>query len=400
MTDLVAFAGAVRAWVNEHRDQMLGLLEQVVDVESPSESREGVDRVAELLAAPLAEIGLAVRREPAAGFADHVVAEGGPADAPRALFVGHMDTVFPVGTGWGFGVRDGRAYGPGVIDMKSGDCVAVFALRALHALGGLPLAVRVFFNTDEEQGSPRTRELMPDLCRDVDCAFVMEPAEANGDIITRRKGAGVFRTTVRGRAAHAGKQPESGVNANLELAHLIVAAEALADPAVGTTVNAGLVRGGVAAAVVAEEAHADFDLRVPTSDEQARVERDLRALAVTPRVAGAAIEVEGFFHRPPMPPLEGAQALTAAVEAAAGACGGRARFGSSGAVSDGNLTVAQGVPTLDGMGAVGGREHSSDEYMELESYFERTAWLAVALRLLADAGAVTAPGASAVEHQR
>lgn len=366
------------------RPEMLAFLRRLVEIESPSESLGGVRRVGDVLADELSDLGLTVRREPAEGFADHVVADGGPPGAPRALFVGHMDTVFPVGTGWGFSTRDGRAYGPGVIDMKSGNCVALYALKILKTLSGLPLAVRVLFNSDEEQGSPQTRALIPEICRDVDFAFVMEPAEANGDIITRRKGAGVFTAEVRGRAAHAGKQPESGINANLQLAHLILAAESLARPDLGTTVNTGFVSGGAAAAVVAEHARADFDVRVPDANEQCRIEEELPGLAHrAPEVAGAEIDVHGFFHRPPMWQEDATKKLTDALEAAARACGGTAQFGTSGAVSDGNLTAAAGVPTIDGMGPVGGREHSSDEYMELESYFERTAWLAVALRSLA-----------------
>lgn len=387
MSDLATFAADAQAYVREAREEMLTLLRRIVEIESPSASAGGVARVGELLAEKLAEAGLAVRREPADGFADYVVAEGGATNAPRVLLVGHMDTVFDVGTGWGFDVRDGRAYGPGVIDMKSGDCVAAFALKALHDLGGLPIAVRVLFNTDEQQGSPHTRGIIPSLCRDVDYAFVMEPAEPNGDIIVERKGAGVFTTRVRGRAAHAGKQPESGINANLELAHLILEAEALADPTLGTTINTGYVAGGVTETVVAERARADYDVRVPTLAEEERVERELRALASRPHVPGAQIEVDGAFHRPPMAAIEGTSTLVDAVAHADRLCEGDAQFGASGAVSDGNLIVAEGVPTLDGMGAVGGREHSSDEYMELESYFERTGWLAVALRQLADAPA-------------
>jgi glutamate carboxypeptidase len=357
MSDLATFAADVQAYVREAREEMLTLLRRIVEIESPSASAGGVARVGELFAEKLVEAGLALRLEPADRFADHVLAEGGATDTPRVLLVGHMDTVFDVGTGWGFDVRDGRAYGPGVI------------------------------NTNEEQGSPHSRGIIPSLCRDVDYAFVMEPAEPNGEIIVERKGAGVFTTRVRGRAAHAGKQPESGINANLELAHLILEAEALADPTVGTTINTGYVAGGVTETVVAEQARADFDVRVPTLAEQERVERELRALASHPHVPGARIEVDGSFHRPPMPAIEGTNALVDAVARAARLCEGEARFGASVAVSNGNLIVAEGVPTHDGLGAVGGREHSSDEYMELESYFERTAWLAVALRQLADAPA-------------
>lgn len=389
MTELAAFAAEIQAFVEESRHEMLSMLSEVVEIDSPSEHPAGIDRVADVFCEHLRAAGLKARRVPTPGFGDHVIADGGPAEGPRVLLVGHMDTVFPVGSGWGFSVDSTRAYGPGVIDMKSGDCVAVWALRALAATRGLPLPVRVLFNSEEEQGSPYMNRLLPDICADVDFAFCMEPAEPTGEIITTRKGAGVYKATVHGRAAHAGKQPESGINANRELACLILAAEELADPHLGTTVNTGYVHGGEAAAIVAKHAEAHFDLRVPTPAEQQRLERGIPALADAARlVPGAKVEIGGHFHRPPMPMLPGSDVLVQTLTDAAAAAGGQAVFGASGAVSDGNLTVAAGVPTIDGMGAVGGREHSTDEYMELESYFERTVWLAVALHLLAQRAGV------------
>jgi len=377
--DLAARAAAVRAHVDARRDEMLALLQRLVEIESYSEDRAGVNAVGAVVAERLEALGLAVRRLPEMDYGDHLLAEADGPGAPRVLLVGHLDTVFPTGTGWGFRVDGPRAYGPGVVDMKGGLVAALYALAALRATGPLPVAVRVLFNSDEEPGSPRSRHLLPDLARGVDYALDLELAEADGRIVVERKGVGIFTLTVRGRAAHAGQEPEQGVDANRELAYQVLAAADLADWAAGTTVNAGRIEGGTVPYAVSDWAQARLDVRVRDAAEQARLERALAALARANRVAGTTIEVAGGFHRPPMVELPGARRLRAAVEAAAAACGQRVRFGPSGAASDANNLVAAGVPTLDGMGGVGGRAHSHEEYLEIASLYDRAVLLATSL---------------------
>jgi glutamate carboxypeptidase len=376
---LAARAAAVRAHVDARRGEMLALLGRLVETESYTEDRAGVNAVGALLAQRLAALGLAVRRLPETNYGDHLVAEADCPGAPRVMLVGHLDTVFPTGTGWGFRVEGDRAYGPGVVDMKAGLVAALYALAALRATGPLPVAVRVFLNSEEEPGSPRSRHLIPDLARGVDYALDLELAEADGAVVVARKGVGIFTLTVTGRAAHAGQEPEQGINANRELAYLVLAAEDLAAWDAGTTVNAGRIEGGTVPYAISAWAQARIDVRVRDTAEQARLEQALAALARANRVPGTTIAVEGSFHRPPMVELAGAGALRAAVEAAAAACGQRVRFAPSGAASDANNLVAAGVPTLDGLGGIGGRAHSPDEYLELPSLYDRAVLLATTL---------------------
>ncbi len=366
----------IREHVNASRDDMLDLLRQAVNIESPTEYGAGVNELGDLLAGQLARLGLRVQRVPETDYGNHVLAEIDVPDSPRILFFGHIDTVYSRGTGRPFAIDGARAYGAGVIDMKSGLLALIFALRALQATGGIPISIRTFYNSDEEPGSPRSIPRIPELIRGVDYGCVLEPAEPDGAVLTSRKGIGRFALTVTGRAAHAGQEPETGINANRELAFQVIAAEDLADPARGTTINAGRIEGGTLAYVISERATASIDARVWDPEEQLRIEQGMVRLEQANRVLGTRITVVGSFHRPPMIKLPGTERLMRAVSSAAELLGLPIHFGDSGAASDGNSLVAAGLPTLDGMGPVGGRAHSPDEYMELDSFFERTALLA------------------------
>jgi glutamate carboxypeptidase len=268
--------------------------------------------------------------------------------------------------------------------MKSGLLTLIFALEALKETGGIPLSVRAFFNSDEEPGSPDSKAHIPDLIKGIDYACVMEPAEPDGTIIIRRKGIGRYYLKVRGKAAHSGQQPESGINANRELAHLIIAAEDLANIEVGTTIIAGKFIGGTASHIVSDYAYAEIDARVWDINELERIDKGMSALEDSNQVIGTKIEVSGGFHRPPMFQLPGAHILQEAFTTAAEINNFDIKFGGSGAASDGNNLAAAGVPTIDGLGPVGGRAHSGDEYMEIPSFSERTILLATFLAEIAD----------------
>jgi len=379
---LVAETAKIRDYIAQNRTAMLAKLKQIVELESHTEDRAGVNRVGELLSAELRDLGFTVRTLPEQAYGDHVVGELEQPGKPRVLLMGHMDTVYPTGTGWGFSITGDRAHGPGVIDMKSGDLTLIYALKALKATTGIPVALRVFYNSEEEPGSPRSRHLIADIAKGIDYAFVLEPSDADGAIVTQRKGVGIFTLTVKGRSAHAGQEPEKGINANRELAFQIIAAEDLANPSVGTTVNAGRIEGGVVPYAISEHAQARIDVRVTSLDEQARMEQGMAALQKANRVSGTEITVTGGFHRPPMVEIARTGQLIAAINEAAAACGQSVRFGSSGGASDGNNLVALGIPVIDGIGAIGGRAHSREEYMEVESFFARTELLAAALLVL------------------
>lgn len=377
-----ALAGAVRRAVDDGRDELLDALREAVEIESGTEDLEGVSAVGDLLAGRLGEAGMSVHRVPGRDVAPHVVAEP-PAGGARVLVMGHLDTVYPRGTGWGFRIDGDRAFGPGVADMKAGDLMAADAVGALRAATGSLPPVRIVLTSDEEPGSPESRAHIPRWAEGIEAAIVLEPSEPGGELVNRRKGVGIFRLRVAGRAAHAGQQPEMGRNAIAELVHQLAAIQRLASPDDGTTVNVGVVSGGTAPYVVPAEATAAIDVRAVTVAEQRRVEEAIAVTAASPSIRGTTVTVEGGFHRPPMEALAGSDRIAGAFVAAAAALGlAEPSFALSGAASDGNNVAAEGVPVIDGAGVVGGALHSPDEWLDVPSLFDRTAMLATAIGLL------------------
>jgi glutamate carboxypeptidase len=370
-------------WVERRREDLLGFLRKIVELESPTEAKAAVDALGQVFQEEYRALGFRVSTVPQECYGDHLVAETPLVPGPRVLLVGHLDTVYPLGTvaRRPFILRNGRAYGPGVLDMKGGLAVMLFALRALAATRTLG-NVRVVLNSDEEPGSPTSRDRWAAWSADVDWAFVLEPAQPDGSLVLRRKGVGVFRLEVTGRAAHAGAEPEHGANAILALAHHVLAATGLADPAAGTTVNVGVVRGGTLPYVVPATAEALIDVRVPTGAEAKRMLEGLRALEGAEPVAGTRLHVHGAFHRPPMESVEGTAALAALVEACGREVGLSVRFTASGGASDGNNLAAAGIPTVDGMGPAGAGAHSEEEWIDVASLVQKTQLLALVLHRL------------------
>jgi len=292
--------------------------------------------------------------------------------SPRVLVLGHLDTVWPLGT---LAIRPFRvdgdvATGPGCFDMKAGVTQALHALATLDDLDG----VEVLFTTDEELGSQTSRHLVEDGARRARAALVCEPSAGGGALKLGRKGTGMYTLKVTGLAAHAGLEPEKGANALVEAAHLILALGPLAWPELGTTVTPTVANAGTATNVVPAEAVVEVDVRVSQPEEAARVEAVIRALATS--VPGCRLEVLGGPNRPPMPATSGA-GLWAAAQSVAVALGLQALNGVTvGGGSDGNFTAAVGCPTIDGLGPVGGGAHADDEHVVLSAMPERAALLA------------------------
>ncbi len=353
------------------RDVMVRDLERLVCVESPSHDVDALTKSADSLARLIEE-----RTGVAATLVDgpdgpHVHWSGG--GRPRVLILGHHDTVFPLGTlaRRPFEVADGRATGPGVFDMKAGIVQAIHAVAALDDASG----VEMLFTADEEVGSESSRELLE--ARAIACGnvLVLEPSADGGAVKTGRKGTGTFEVIVRGRAAHAGLEPEKGVNALIEAAHQVLAIAGFGDAAAGTTVTPTVAHVGTADNVVPAAASIKVDVRVTNAGEKARVESLMRAL--TPVLAGAEIEVSGDIGRPPMPESASATLFPLAREVMPGLTGLAVGGGS-----DGNFTAALGVPTLDGLGAVGGGAHADHEHVIVDTMPERVALLEGILRRL------------------
>jgi glutamate carboxypeptidase len=362
--------------------EMTDLLVRLVRVESHTEDKAGVDRVGALVRSELAALGAGVTVLPQSLAGDHILgvfnAGGG---SPISLCL-HMDTVWPAGT---LAARPPRVegdmlHGPGAYDMKASLVIALFALRALQALGMLPAReIRLMFTSDEETGSRSSRPFIEDIARDAALAMVMEPALPDGGLKSSRKGTGLFKVTARGKAAHAGAAHAAGVNAIQEIAHQVLALQALTDYARGVTFSVGAIRGGGVTNVVPDFAQVEVDTRVAAPEDAAWVERAVRGLA--PVLPGASLESEGEFDRPPMPCDAGRLATFERLRDIARAVGLDLAHGPSGGGSDASFTAALGVPTMDGFGAVGDGAHAVDERVVLSSLSERAALCAAVLRL-------------------
>lgn len=381
------------AWLRDREPEIVALLERLVLAESPSTDSDAQKRPFSILAEGLGELGYAVRRVPGFGLGDHLYARPSARrhGTPFQLIVGHMDTVWPLGTLARMPVRrDGDSlFGPGTHDMKAGLVQLVFALRALQACGLSPSVTPVVVvSSDEEIGSPSSERVIRALARGAERAFVLECGEGRrGRLKIARKGVGRFQITIHGRASHAGTRFEQGVSAILELSHQVQRLFALNDPKRGVTVNVGTVDGGLRPNVVAPEASATVGVRVPTAAAAAEVERTIRALQ--PSVEGSSLEVNGGIGRPPMEPTPRNRRLLATAQRLGGELGLTLEdAGLVGGGSDANTTSLY-TATLDGLGPVGDGGHAADEHVSISSIAERAALLA--LLLLEPAGKMTGP---------
>lgn len=376
------------------REWMLTTIETLARIESPSDDKAAVDRVVGALAAIATDLVARVTRIPVASAGDHLLIEVGPARAdgvPRLLLLGHTDTVWPIGTLATMPVerRDGALTGPGVYDMKAGLVIGLQALRALDAAGRLRASVRMLATSDEEIGSATSRALIEAEAREADAVLVLEPALEGvasplGGVKTGRKGVGEIRLEATGVSAHAGLNPESGASAVHELVRQIAAVQALANPARGTTVNAGVIAGGTRSNVVAERAWALIDLRVTALDEARRLEDALRRLR--PHDARVTLTVTGGVNRPPLEPSGPGERLYQRAVIVARHLGHDLAAGTVGGASDGNFTAALGIPTIDGLGAVGGGAHARHEHVRIESLPLRAALVAGLIDRLSSPG--------------
>ena len=384
---LEAFCRAHEAW-------LFDLIETLVAIESPTDDKAAVDRCGAELRARAAAAGLRTRVEPRPDAGDHTVIEIG-GGRPRVLLVGHVDTVWPLGQLARMPIerRDGRLCGPGVLDMKAGVAMGLLAARAVFETS--PPAsgtVAMLCTSDEETGSRTSRSLIETEALASDAALVLEPALAGGALKTSRKGIGQYHLGVTGVAAHAGVDPGKGVSAVRELARQILDLERLHDLERGISVNAGVIAGGTRPNVVAAEALAIVDVRAPSLADAARIDEAFRALR--PHLAGARLAVTGGFERPPMERSAGVAALYAQAQAAAAELGQSIAEGGTGGGSDGNLTAALGVPTLDGLGAIGDGAHALHEHVEIDRLVPRASLLAVLLSRLLNGAAGSLPRAN------
>lgn len=364
----------VRGFCADERAWLVETTAALARLESPTPDKSAVDRCGAELIKRLTEMGAEVDSFPQVAAGDHIRASVGQGSA-QVLILGHFDTVWPIGQLARMPVveEDGRLRGPGVFDMKSGIAIAMLAIRALLAEEPRRRQrIVMLLTSDEERGSRTSRTLIEEEARRSDAVLVLEPSLPGGALKTARKGAGEFHLEVRGVASHAGIEPEKGASAIHELARQVVALEALRDS--GVSVNVGLVEGGSRPNVVADQARCVIDVRVSTAAERARVEDELSGLV--PGLAGTSVRVTGGFSRPPLERSDSVVRLYQTAKEVASELGHDLGEGSTGGGSDGNLTAALGVPTLDGLGAVGAGAHALHEYVEVSELPWRAALLA------------------------
>lgn len=364
------------AWLQTRVDEMVELTGDLVSVESPSDDLAALVEAADLLVQRVDRLlGVSARRLDAG--ASPALSWTLPAvrcDRPPVVLLTHLDTVWPLGTlaDWPFTVDDGVATGPGVFDMKAGLVQGLFAMAALAEADVDRPPVVLVVTTDEEVGSPGGRQVVEEAAREAAAVLVLE-ASVDGRVKVARAGVSNYDLNVVGRAAHAGLEPEKGINALLVAARLALEVADLAAPDAGTTVTATLARAGTTRNTVPATAKVAFDVRARTIAEQERVDSAIRA--VRPDL-GARLTVDGGPNRPPMEAQSSTSLMTLA-QRAAERCGlpplGTAAVGGG---SDGNFTAAMGVPTLDGLGAVGGGAHAAGEHVVVASMPERAALVA------------------------
>lgn len=361
---------------------MVDLLSRFVLVETPSieasASASGLDLVEE----EVCSVGMTVSRHSGEETGGWLVAESGdgPNWASRQLLVGHVDTVWPIGTleAMPLKVTDQTVEGPGALDMKGGLVQVIFALRAIAELGfRLPLMPIVFVNTDEEIGSPESTPALERLAAQSTRAFILEPSLGpRGALKTSRKGVRRYTVEVAGRSAHAGLDPTAGSNAITALADIVQQLIVLNDGKAGITVNVGMIEGGTRPNVVPDSARAVADVRAPTAADAAEVDRAIRS--IRPRDSSAEVTVINSKGRPPMEPTpEGRELWLTAVEAGR-RLGIELEQAQAGGASDGN-TTSQFCPTLDGLGATGGGAHAAHEFVDIDRMVDRTALLVMLL---------------------
>ncbi len=363
----------------ERRDAMVETIRQMVEIESPTDNKAAVDRLGRWLAQKFDALGGHSKFHRATEFGDHLQVDFPGRDRRKpVLLLGHLDTVYPLGTlaNMPAQIRDGRVWGPGALDMKSGITLMLYAIDSLRDQSGtLPRPVSVLLVCDEEVGSDSSRRVTEELAKKCAAVLVLEPSYGlKGAVKTSRKGVGDYTLKVTGVSAHAGLDPGKGQNAIVELALQLPRIAKLSDLKRGTTVNVGVIQGGTRSNVVPGEATALIDVRVTRMADAGALERKLRALKPVNRKC--KLTISGGLNRPPMERTNVVARLYQQAASIAKALGWKLEEAGVGGGSDGNLTAALGIPTLDGLGGVGEGAHASHESILISELPRRAALLA------------------------
>jgi glutamate carboxypeptidase len=374
-------------------DAFLADLRDLVGIDSGTDDKAGNDRVGAWLRERYRALGASIDLRPHDQYGDSFVVRWTGGGKGRVLLLGHTDTVYPRGTAEARPLRieGDRAYGPAAADMKGGDLLMIYALETLFGLGWNDFAsIEIVHNTDEEVGSPSSREIVRERSKEADAVLVLEAGRENGDIVSARKGIVMAQVKVTGRAAHAGVNHERGRSAALALAHLVVALEGINGSIPGVTLNVGAVQAGGRVNVVPDQGEARLEMRAPDHESlDAGVARLREILAESP-IEGTEVESSISKEHSPMHPSPAARKLVEECKALAREIGFELNDTATGGASDGNTAAEAGRPVIDGLGPVGGSAHSPGEYVLIPSIAPRGALLAGLIQLVGGGGAAEA----------
>jgi glutamate carboxypeptidase len=372
------------SYFSERQDGMVETVRELVEIESPSDNKQAVDRIAAFLARKFEVLGGRTQLHRSNNFGDSLQIDFDGLSRPKSanrrpvLLLGHYDTVYPLGTlaNMPCKIENGRLCGPGVLDMKSGITLMLHAIEALQTWHGeLPRPVTVFLVSDEEVGSYSSRKITEALAKQSAGVLVLEPAAGlHGAVKTARKGVGEYTLRVKGVAAHAGLDPGKGHSAILELARQIAAVARLNNLRQGLSVNPGIIKGGTRTNVIAAEASTAIDVRIKSAKQASGIDRKLRSLK--PFDKHCKLEMTGGINRLPMERTAGVAALYKKAQDIAGQIGWKLEEAAVGGGSDGNFTAGMGIPTLDGMGGIGEGAHAVYEYVVISELPRRALLLA------------------------
>ncbi|WP_335869074.1 M20 family metallopeptidase [Bacillus sp. 2205SS5-2] len=377
----------MKEYLDREEKEMFLFLEKLVNTESGSHNKKGVDQIGAILRKCYEELGFNVKTIYQEEFGNHLVLHHKKAVNPKVLILSHLDTVFPEGTvkDRPFSIKGNRAYGPGVIDMKASLVSVYYALKALDLSGSQSIQnVVIVMNSDEEVGSTTSRSLIEKLAGGKDFALVMEPARKDGSLVSARRGKGNYTLEVQGKAAHSGIEPEKGRSAIEELAHKVIQFHELSDHENGISVNIGLIEGGSSANTVSDHAIAQVDVRISSLNQVEFLEEKMEEICSLTDVPGTKILLEGEINRPPMAKNKKSSSLLDIITDVGKEIGVDIEDTSTGGGSDASFTSAMGIATIDGLGPIGGNAHSDKEYLEIPSLKERTLLLAKVIERLSE----------------
>lgn len=358
---------------------MLSLIARLVNTDSGSANKKGIDEVGGILRAEYEKLGFIVEVLEEKNNGNNLLIKHKDAVDPKIIVVAHMDTVFREGTAAQrpFTIEGDRAYGPGVIDMKGSQVALVFALQALITEGQMGFEnIQIVLNSDEEIGSPTSRKIIEEQAAGKKYALIMEPARKDGSLVSARRGGGTYSLYAKGKAAHSGIEPQNGISAIEELAHKVLKLHALTDHEEGVSVSVGIIEGGESVNTIAPSAIARVDVRISRMDQAEFIDRKIKEICEKSDVPGTSIILEGGINRPPMVKNEQTINLLNIIKDIGSKLGMEITDVATGGGSDASFTSAAGVPTVDGLGPVGGNPHSEEEYLEIPSLVERTNLLA------------------------